>query len=156
MIDRRAGGALLHPLAIVSIAILILNDHLLKPTYGNWLTGKLSDLAGLVFFPLLLVSLWEMARSRAPSRRTLNVACAATAIVFTLVKTTTIGALAWEWGLGLAQWPFRALSGGSLTPVSAVIDPTDLIALPSILLAWWVGAARLIPPQTQCAPPPRG
>ncbi len=161
MIDRRAGGALLHPVAIASIAILILNDHVLKPTFSNWITGKLSDFAGLAFFPLLLVSAWELARDRGPSRTTLNIACVATAVVFALAKTTTFGSLAFQWGLGLAQWPFRALSGGSLSPVAAVIDPTDLIALPAVLLAWWVGAARvtasaLTPPRPRCAPPPRG
>jgi hypothetical protein len=142
VIDRRPGGALVHPVAVVSIALLIVNDHVLKPTYGNWITGKLSDLAGLVFFPLLLVSAWELVRDRGPSRTALNVACVATATIFTLAKTTALGSLAFQWGLGLAQWPFRALVGGSLAPVSHVADPTDLLALPSIVVAWWIGAAR--------------
>jgi hypothetical protein len=147
VIDRRPGGALVHPVAILSIAILILNDHVLKGAYGNWLTGKLSDFAGLVFFPLLLVSAWELAGGHASSRSVPNAACAATAIAFTLVKTTALGSLAFRWGLGLAQWPFRALVGDSLSPVSNVIDPTDLIALPAILLAWRIGAARTRAPQ---------
>jgi hypothetical protein len=142
VIDRRPGGALLHPVAIASIAILVLNDHVLKPTFSNWITGKLSDFAGLVFFPLLLVSAWELVRSHGPSRTALSVACGSTAIFFTLAKTTTVGSLAFRWGLGLAQWPFRALVGGSLAPVSHVADPTDLLALPSIVVAWWIGAAR--------------
>jgi hypothetical protein len=70
------------------------------------------------------------------------VACIATAIGFTLAKTTTVGSLAFQWGLGLAQWPIRVLAGHSLAPVAHVMDPTDLIALPSIALAWWIGAAR--------------
>jgi hypothetical protein len=147
VIDRRPGGALVHPIALGSIALLMVNDHVLKPTYGNWITGKLSDFAGLVFFPLLLVSVWELLRDRGPSRTALNVACVATATVFALVKTTALGSLAFQWGLGLAQWPFRALAGGSLAPVSHVADPTDLIALPSVLVAWLVGRARVRAPR---------
>src|SRR4030095_5695986 len=96
VIDRRPGGALLHPVALLSIALLIVNDHFLKPTYSNWITGKLSDFAGLVFFPLLLVSAWELLRNREPSRTALDVACVATAIGFTLAKTTTVGSLAFQ------------------------------------------------------------
>jgi len=152
VIDRRPGGALLHPAALLSIAVLIANDHLLKAMYGNWITGKLSDFAGLVFFPLLLVSVWELVRNRGPSRAALDVACVATAIGFTLAKTTTVGSLAFQWGLGLAQWPFRVLAGDSLAPVAHVMDATDLIALPSILLAWWIGAARTRAPRAASAP----
>ena len=151
MIDRRPGGALLHPVALLSIAVLIVNDHFLKAAYSNWITGKLSDFAGLVFFPLLLVSAWELVRNRGPSRTALNVACVSTAIVFTLAKTTPAGSLAFQWGLGLAQWPFRALAGDSLARVAHVMDATDLIALPSIALAWWIGAARTRAPHTASA-----
>ena len=151
MIDRRPGGALPHPVALLSIALLIVNDHFLKPTYANWITGKLSDFAGLVFFPLLLVSAWELVRNRGPSRTALNVACVVTAIVFTLAKTTAVGSLAFQWGLGLAQWPFRVIAGHSLAPVAHVMDATDLIALPSIALAWWIGAARTRAPHTASA-----
>ena len=35
VIDRRPGGALLHPVALLSIALLIVNDHFLKPMYAN-------------------------------------------------------------------------------------------------------------------------
>jgi hypothetical protein len=37
---------------------MILNDHYLKYQYGNWLTGKLSDLAGLVVLPVFLTALF--------------------------------------------------------------------------------------------------
>ena len=42
------------PLFIVGIFILLLNDHYFKATYGNWFTGKLSDVSGLFVFPLFL------------------------------------------------------------------------------------------------------
>ncbi|MNQ45235.1 hypothetical protein D3C85_590130 [compost metagenome] len=37
---------------ILGLFILLLNDFYLKNLYGNWLTGKLSDFAGLFIFPM--------------------------------------------------------------------------------------------------------
>jgi hypothetical protein len=37
---------------IIGLAILLLNDFVLKSLYPNWLTGKLSDFAGLFVFVL--------------------------------------------------------------------------------------------------------
>jgi hypothetical protein len=48
------------------------------------------------------------------------------------------------------QWPFRALFGllrgadlPSLQRVALVRDPTDLLALPALVVAAWIGAGRL-------------
>lgn len=41
---------------IIALAILLLNDFLLKDLYGNWLTGKLSDFAGLFAFSLFFIA----------------------------------------------------------------------------------------------------
>jgi TRAP-type mannitol/chloroaromatic compound transport system permease small subunit len=38
---------LLHPVFILSLACLLLNDFYWKYEYHNWFTGKLSDLTGL-------------------------------------------------------------------------------------------------------------
>ncbi|MFK7933686.1 MAG: hypothetical protein AB8G22_09255 [Saprospiraceae bacterium] len=40
------------PLFLIALTLLLLNDFYLKSTYGNFLTGKLSDVAGLFVFPL--------------------------------------------------------------------------------------------------------
>src|SRR5215831_18798280 len=50
-------GELLDPVAIGAVVVLGANDWLLKGRAPGWLTGKLSDLAGLLFFPLLLTAL---------------------------------------------------------------------------------------------------
>src|ERR1051326_440636 len=42
------------PVLIAALGALVLNDFVLKPVFHNWLTGKLSDLAGLFIFPLFL------------------------------------------------------------------------------------------------------
>ena len=46
------GDGLLHPVALVALAILIVNDRLLKDAWPGPVTGKLSDVAGLVVAPL--------------------------------------------------------------------------------------------------------
>jgi hypothetical protein len=51
-------GEALHPLVLAAAALLVLNDWWLKPSAApGWLTGKLSDLAGLVLAPLVLSAL---------------------------------------------------------------------------------------------------
>ena len=46
-----------HPAAIAALVVLVVNDHLLKAAYPGWITGKLSDFAGMVLAPLVLVAI---------------------------------------------------------------------------------------------------
>lgn len=39
----------------VALAMLLLNDFILKDLYGNWLTGKLSNFAELSVFSLFFI-----------------------------------------------------------------------------------------------------
>ncbi|HAN77051.1 MAG TPA: hypothetical protein DCQ31_04375 [Bacteroidales bacterium] len=55
---------LTHPLFIVSLLILILNDFVLKAYYPNVITGKLSDFAGLFIFPIMILLLFKDANSK--------------------------------------------------------------------------------------------
>lgn len=45
------------PLFVISLGLLLLNDFYLKYEFSNFLTGKLSDFAGLFLFPYFLSSL---------------------------------------------------------------------------------------------------
>ncbi len=45
---------LLNSVFIGGLLLLLLNDHVLKAAYGNVLTGKLSDFAGVLILPLFL------------------------------------------------------------------------------------------------------
>ncbi len=149
------GDALLHPVPIAAIALLVINDHVLKAAFPGALTGKLSDVAGMAFFPLLLVSAVEVIaaaarRWRGPSHGLLVAAVVSTGLVFAFAKAVPAGNAAYETGLGLLQWPFRvaaaALASQPLprpAPVEAATDPTDLVALPALVLPWLVGRARL-------------
>jgi hypothetical protein len=43
--------ALASPGFALALVVLVLNDHVLKTAYPGWITGKLSDVAGLVLAP---------------------------------------------------------------------------------------------------------
>jgi hypothetical protein len=127
-------SGLLHPLALAAIALLLVNDHVLKARYPGWLTGKLSDVAGLVFFPLLLRAL--IAPIVRIDRGRLLIACVAmTAAVFAAIKLEATATAACEQLLGAVQ--------GDLVVI--VRDPTDLIALPFVLAALWIARGATCP-----------
>lgn len=146
-------GVLLHPGALASLVVLVLNDHRLKAAFPGTVTGKVSDFAGLVFFPLLVVTALELARWGARSRggyttRELRWSLLVAGGGFALVKSSGTVAGWYSWTLGVFRWPFRAsvalVSGSELphvAPIVVLADPTDLIALPSLLLAWRIGVA---------------
>jgi hypothetical protein len=119
--DQARTSTLAHPLWLLSLALLVLNDHLFKhePLLAGTLTGKLSDFAGLVVAPPLLAVL-----VRARSARARALCLVLVAAGFAAVKVSSSSARALEGVLGLLGIPSRIW-----------VDPTDLIALPSLLLA---------------------
>jgi hypothetical protein len=154
---RFPGDLLLLPVATVSLAILIVNDHVLKERYANAVTGKLSDFAGLVFFPLFLVALIEVVRAAVRLRswqlpaQALTTCVVLTGVVFTLAKTWASATNAFRIGTGVFEWPVVAMKAGvvgshlpGLPPAHLVRDATDLIALPLLLIPWWFGRRCLL------------
>jgi len=149
-----AGQALLRPFVGSALVVLMVNDHLLKGRWPGLVTGKLSDVAGLVFFPVLLVALWDglrvLGRGRlggdAVARRGIDqgaviAAGVITAVGFSVVKLSRSAAEVYSAALGDLQWPVRAaiaLARGaavrSPSPILVRADPWDLIALPAILV----------------------
>lgn len=127
---------LLRPWVVASVFVLILNDHLFKAAYPGFVTGKLSDFAGLLFFPYLLHALWT---AIAPKRASLMGCVVATGVVFTAIQLLPVAGSTWCWMLGALQWigwsVFALLAGDalpSLVPVTHTADPTDLLALPML------------------------
>ena len=55
---------LLNHIFLASLLILLLNDHYLKYAYSNWLTGKLSDVAGIILLPLLLLYIFPRLKNK--------------------------------------------------------------------------------------------
>lgn len=133
---------LMHPVSVAAIGLLLTNDHLLKDLWPGALTGKLSDFAGLVFFPLLLAYLLGLVTGE-PSRRMTVFAIVATGLFFSLIQVWDPAASLHRHASGILQFPIRLLVAGAKhpVPVTHTADPTDLVALPALLLAWWAGSA---------------
>jgi hypothetical protein len=135
-----ATRTLLGPTAVCAIALLVVNDHILKARVPGLVTGKLSDFAGMIFFPLLLAAAAEHAGLRR-GRAAVIVAALATGAVFAAIKLWAPAGELYRVGLATLQWPFRAigaaLTGAALPALARVhltADPTDLIALPALLV----------------------
>jgi hypothetical protein len=107
------------PLPLAAAALLALNDHVLKGAglLPAWLTGKLSDLAGLFFFPILLFSLTSLVRPPVDRIRHARALAFATGAVFSALKVVPM----------VNAW---------VAPAWAIVmDPTDLFALPVLGLS---------------------
>jgi hypothetical protein len=118
---------LTHPVFTGSVALLAVNDHILKARWPGLITGKLSDIAGVVMIAIVLTTV--------TNRAALSIRL--TAVVFTMLKT-------WS---PVAAWSAPILGGVTRT------DATDLIALLALLplQRWlrhdwqWSGASFLWP-----------
>jgi hypothetical protein len=123
------------PAPLAAVALLGVNDHLLKPLLHDALTGKLSDVALCFFLPLLISALlrplWRADRPR------LLVAALIAGAVFTVL----------ELSLMADRWYSAALAavGRPLGVTGAVFtrDPTDLLCLSLVPLAYWYGLRRV-------------
>lgn len=133
---------------MVAIGVLVLNDHVLKGAWPGVVTGKLSDVAGLAFFPVVLASAWELVTRAVIEPRAAAVVVGVTGGVFAATKVWPAAAHAWGMCMGLLQWPVRAaLDGGAaLVPAHVVVDPTDLLTLPALVLPWlWLRTRASLP-----------
>jgi hypothetical protein len=123
------GGALawlIHPVTLAATALLLVNDHVLKAALPGLLTGKLSDVAGLIMAPPVLgVMLAVAAPWLRPDARA-TVAVAAVGAGFTAVKASPPVA-------AYASTLWSVVNGPSVV----LADLTDLAALPAVGLAWW-------------------
>lgn len=138
---RVPGDKILHPWVLVSLVLLALNDHFLKQQFANYWTGKLSDVAGMVFFPVFLFSalevvLWLRKRPWQSSPLVLHLSLLATALVFSAINLSPLCGALYEEGLRSA-WTLIG-NDSRLAAVAHVVDPSDLLALPFLTLAYWV------------------
>ncbi|MBX2798886.1 MAG: hypothetical protein KTR31_14515 [Myxococcales bacterium] len=114
--------ALLHPVWLGALALLVVNDHLLKGAgwLPGWMTGKLSDVAGLVVAPVLLAALLG-----AGHRRAVAACFLAVGIVFAALQVVPGAAVVWDAALTSVGLPWQT-----------VADPTDLLVMPVLVLAY--------------------
>ncbi|MEW6028058.1 MAG: hypothetical protein ACOYZ8_14945 [Chloroflexota bacterium] len=126
-----------HPLTLASIVILLLNDHVLKIHTPSWLTGKLSDFAGLFFFPFIVAAGLSLVLSKfdISSQHIGKIAFGFVAVWFVLLKTVPL--------INSLTAQFASLFIGS--PTRLVLDITDLLALTVLFPAWklWNQSQRI-------------
>ncbi|MEM7154414.1 MAG: hypothetical protein AAF799_16325 [Myxococcota bacterium] len=137
---------LLHPVALAAVAVLAINDHWLKEAWPGVVTGKLSDVAGLVFFPLLLLAMLQLlGATRFARSSAARLGCVGlTGLVFGAIQVLPEAAEMYRHGLGWLQWPVLALLDGARfpQPVAHTMDSTDLLALPALLVPWLLASPK--------------
>jgi hypothetical protein len=99
---------LLHPVFISSLFVLLINDFCWKQEYHNWLTGKLSDFAGMIVLPVFLRTLF-------PERK------------WPVLLFTSF--FFFWWKSPLSQPAIDLLHQQLFFPMERVVDYTDLVAL---------------------------
>ncbi|MCO5948470.1 hypothetical protein [Mucilaginibacter flavidus] len=102
---------------IVGLTVLALNDQYLKWTFGNWITGKISDFAGLLIFPMFLQFLFPR---------------------ISRVSVIITGALFVFWKLPISENFIHAYNKVALIPITRTIDYSDFVALLILPLAWYL------------------
>lgn len=135
-------GEALHPVSLLAIGVLVVNDWVLKPRLGpSFVTGKLSDVAGLAVAPVILTALIGLVLLAAAklgvrvdprlTQRRLVLATVATGVVFAAIKLSARA----------ASWFTDAL--GVIRPATVHLDRTDLACLPMLAIAYWIGRDEL-------------
>ena len=102
---------------IPALLLLALNDHYLKWTYHNTLTGKLSDVAGLIVLPMFLLFLL-------PRLKSFALWLSAVFFIF--------------WKLPISDSFIHYYNRIALIPIMRTVDYTDLIALTVLPFVWLV------------------
>ena len=145
---QRCQQALTHPVTLGAVGILLLNDLLLKGLWPNpWTTGKLSDLAWVVFAAPLLAYLLSLATPGTQWARRTVWAAAYLGLPLLYAAFNTFAPLHDAILRGLTL-----LSGGA---GSSPLDATDSLVIPlGLAVALWVwrrGQSRLTISRQQVA-----
>ena len=125
---RRGLRALAHPIAVGAAVVLGVNALVAQRWWPSWWTGKLGDAAWLIVAPLLIATVVGLLLPRRVHPGVAGVA------MITLIGLAYALVKAWApanvWAVGL----FRGIG---FEPKLA-LDPTDLIALPAVLIGLWL------------------
>ncbi len=103
------------PLFLLGLGLLLINDFYLKQLYGNWFTGKLSDISGLFIFPLFLTVLF-------PKHKIASFI--GTAVLFIV------------WKMPISNTLIELLKGLYI-PIGRTIDRSDLFTLIVLPIAYY-------------------
>lgn len=124
-----------HPASLLSIVLLYFNDHVFKSASPSWLTGKISDFAGLFFFPFIVTACLSLLviRFNVTTKFIGKFAFGFAGIWFCLLKTSPhINSATSQ----VASWVVGF-------PTQFMLDWTDLIALGVMMPAWKLWAQPL-------------
>ena len=133
----RCASALMHPATVTAVALLLLNDLVFKSVWpGSWATGKLSDLAWVVFAsPLLAFLLSFLVRRSTVGQRVAFIASYA-ALPLLYAAFNTFGPA--------HDLIIRGLSIASGGTSGSPLDVTDSLVIPFGLgIALWVWRRRI-------------
>lgn len=126
---EKALGLLAHPACLAALALLLINDHLLRRWWPSWWTGKIGDLAWLLIAPFALAAVlaWLLPlREPARERWVFPLAFGLTGVGFAALKMSPV----------LMDVAIRNGSAALRTPLTILPDPADLLALPVLALAF--------------------
>ena len=107
---------LLHPVFLISLFLLLINDLSLKYEFHNWFTGKLSDFAGLYVFSIFFIVVLPFNKIYV---------LLSSAVLFVWWKSSLSGEFISYWN---GVMPFQ---------INRVIDYSDLLALLVLLFAYF-------------------
>lgn len=113
---------------LVALLVLVGNDWFLKAAYPSWVTGKLSDFAGMIVFPIVVAASVGLVAPRLAARRrshVQNLGLAVAGLTLLAIKTNAAAAAGME---SLLQ----SITGAEQ---QIVLDPTDLLGLSGLIIA---------------------
>lgn len=127
----KAFHSLVHPLSLLAIILLLVNDHWLRYAHSSWLTGKLGDFTWLVFAPFIAALLFSWLIPRKWKRHSELVGGLSIGFIGVWFATAKTIPLAYEW----TTQTLYAIVGweGQLR-----LDVTDLLTLPALLISWHI------------------
>ncbi|MBK1895132.1 hypothetical protein [Chryseobacterium paridis] len=108
---------LLNYIFLVCLLTLFLNDHFFKHEFSNFLTGKLSDITGIIILPLLLTYIF-------PKLKTHSVWMSAVLFIF--------------WKSGYSEGAISLYNQYALIPITRVIDYSDLFVLLLLPIPYYI------------------
>jgi len=120
---------LAHPVSILAMVVLFVNDHILRIYWPSWWTGKIGDFAWLFFAPFVVGALIALFF---PNRPVLEKYIGITA--FGLIGGVFIFAKAVPAVNALLVHQAALLLG---IPIRITLDPTDLMALIMLPFGFW-------------------
>ena len=140
---QRCASALTRPVTVAALAVLLLNDVLFKSLWPeSWVTGKLSDLAWMVFAPPLLAFLLSFLTRWIPRVERASWLAAYVGLPLLYAAFNTFEPVHY--------WILQGLSVASGGTAGSPLDVTDSLVIPfGWVIAIWVWRQRVVGPATQ-------